>query len=77
MGRRTTLWQRVKAFFRPPTETYDTRKARATGDTTTLPEQYNASTDPRRLKYWAVSGIAIEQAATVTTTAPATTRPAR
>jgi hypothetical protein len=48
MSRRTTLWQRVKGFFRPPTETYETRKARATGETTTLPEQYNASTDPRR-----------------------------
>jgi hypothetical protein len=48
MSRRTTFWQRVKAFFRPPTETYETRKARPTGDTTTLPEQYNASTDPRR-----------------------------
>ena len=48
MSKRTTVWQRVKAFLRPPTESYDTRKARASGDIATLPEQYNAATDPRR-----------------------------
>ena len=48
MSKRTTLWQRVKAFFRPPTETYDTRRARPGGEMATLPEQYNPSTDPRR-----------------------------
>jgi hypothetical protein len=43
-----TLWHRIKAFFRPETETYETRKARPSGDTPNLPEQYNTATDPRR-----------------------------
>ena len=48
MSKSMTLWQRIQAFLRPETETYDSRKARASGDIATLPEQYNAATDPRR-----------------------------
>jgi hypothetical protein len=50
MSNDASFWTRVKRFFRPERETYDTRKARPGDDGRegSVAEQYGRSTDQRR-----------------------------
>ena len=46
-GNKRSLWDRLRSFLRPPTETYGTRKPRPSGDIDSLGQQYEGRTDQR------------------------------
>lgn len=48
MSERSRIWTRVKRFFRPETETYETRRARGADEGPQLGSQYYEATDRRR-----------------------------
>jgi hypothetical protein len=48
MGERRGAWSRIRGLFRPEPETYETRRARASGEVTALGPQLAPETDPRR-----------------------------
>jgi hypothetical protein len=48
MSGRISVWTRIRRFFRPERETYDTRKARGGEPGAGLGSQYYEATDRRR-----------------------------
>ncbi|MCT9820190.1 hypothetical protein N3K63_07810 [Microbacterium sp. W1N] len=52
MTAKSSLWQRLVRFFRPETETYETRQNRPSARADTPNDQFNEPTDQRR-GHWA------------------------